>query len=212
MSEIEYIEAYNHLGQLMKIKEKDRLLAEIKRYSKKHGDANLAVRVVHLFLMNMVGELYIVKRAKKDENPYLYDKTLGAHMKRGETYDIGLQRECLEELELDTTIVEPDNYQWVTKKTNLQTIAVIKEIAFDPWYRSVRYVKNEEPWVKRHRVKTYIGMYEGVLRFKDGEAIDVKMITLDNLKKELISNPNIYTTDLNDLVQRYKPHLMNPNF
>ncbi|MBI5392936.1 hypothetical protein HZA96_03625 [Candidatus Woesearchaeota archaeon] len=205
---IEYLGAYDHEGRLRKVRERKRLLEEIKTYSKKHNDANLAVRVVHLFLMNKMGELYIVKRGDKDENPFLYDKTLGAHMIHGEAYDIGLKRECFEEFELETAIVEPEAYKWVIKKTNLYEKAAITKIALDPWFKSVRKMKKEEPWVKRHRVQTYVGMYEGALRYLDGEAINLKMITLDNLEKEIISQPEIYTPDLVDLVSRYRPHLL----
>ncbi len=209
--EREYLEAYDQNGQFKKVAERTRLLREIKAYSLLHGDAKYAVRVCHLFLMNSAGELYIIQRAKKDENPYLFDKTLGAHMVKGETFDVGLQRESGEELGIKAKIVMNGTYQWAVRHTDLEEEAVITEFAYDPWYKSVRKNRDGTEWVKRHHVKNYVGIYNGELttkNFIDGEALQLKLITLNDLEAEIKATPEVFTHDLIDLVSRYKPHLL----
>jgi len=94
----ELLHAYNQWGRIVKTQERSSLLQEIRDYSYKHGDANLAVETIYLVLSNSNGELYVVRRGDKPENPNRFDKTVGGHVHVGETAFSTLYREAREEI------------------------------------------------------------------------------------------------------------------
>lgn len=66
-----------------------------------HGGSMLLHPVVHLHVFNTKGELYLQKRSSKKEIfPNLWDSSVGGHIDLGETPEIAVMREALEELGL----------------------------------------------------------------------------------------------------------------
>ena len=103
---IELLNAYNQSGTLIKTQERESLLEEVREHSYKHRDANLAVETFYLILANSNGDLYIVKRGDKSENPNKYDKTAGGHVISGETPITALQREAYEEIGVGVALTD----------------------------------------------------------------------------------------------------------
>ncbi len=91
----ELLNAFDAKGNIIKVEERKCLLDEIQENSYRTGDAHLAVEAIYLILFNSAGELLIVQRGDKPENPWLWDKTVGGHVKAGETFDATLYREAI---------------------------------------------------------------------------------------------------------------------
>jgi len=63
------------------------------------GKSKLLHPVVHMHLFNSKGELFLQKRAlTKDLFPGYWDTSVGGHVSPGESPEVGLKREALEEL------------------------------------------------------------------------------------------------------------------
>jgi isopentenyldiphosphate isomerase len=64
-----------------------------------HGDPSRIQAVIHLYLFDPRGRLYLQKRSPaKDTCPGLWDSSVGGHVGAGETPALALEREAREEL------------------------------------------------------------------------------------------------------------------
>ncbi|MBN1836760.1 MAG: N-acetylneuraminate synthase family protein [Spirochaetales bacterium] len=73
-----------------------------------HGNPSLIQAVVHLYVFDRQGRLYLQRRAAgKDVFPGRWDTSVGGHLGVGESPDEALRREALEELELEAAGAEP---------------------------------------------------------------------------------------------------------
>jgi isopentenyldiphosphate isomerase len=203
----ELLNAFDREGKVLKVEERSRLSLEIRAHSELHGDAHVAVECIYLMLANSAGQLYIVQRADKPENPWLWDKTVGGAVKAGESANQTVLREASEELGITALLIEPIEYGRAITKTDLHAQAVIRQIAFDPWLRSERVAANGERWFKRHRTTVYAGRYDGAVRFADGEANDLKLLTVDDLCTAMAKEPDTFTWDLRVIIERYAAEL-----
>ncbi len=73
-----------------------------------HGDPSLIQAVVHLYLFDDRGRLYLQKRsALKDTYPGCWDSSVGGHLAPGESPEQALAREAREELSLEVSSTQP---------------------------------------------------------------------------------------------------------
>ena len=99
------------------------------------GKTTEAVEVVNVFLFNTDGELLVQKRGKKKaHNPGLLDKSLGGHMKFGDTADYTAMVETVEELGAPSIVLrDPVDFEKtrLLLKNYRQNIAIMKLLNAD---------------------------------------------------------------------------------
>lgn len=154
--------------------------------------------------MNSKGRIYLQKRSKfKEVNPGLYDKTIGAHVRKGDSWDVTLTRECAEELGFPATVVSSDEFDKAIKSTDLSVVGIFKKIEYLPDFTSLRFDRNGKK-VTQHWITTiYIGYYDGAIRFVDGESSGIEVFTLEELKKDIAKNQDKFTDDVKFMIKKY---------
>ena len=197
----EFLDAYNKNGEIEKSQERKSLLKEIKAYSEVNWDANLSVDVIHLILSDIQNQLYIVQRADKPENAFLFDKTAGWHISSWENPDWTVIRELSEELDIDGILAEsPEEYEKLLSEVDLTKNAVIKKIRKDFWHKSIRKLPDNRQRIKRDNPTLYIGKYTGEVKYKDWEAQDLIKVTIDELQKLFTEYPEHFADDLKEII------------
>jgi ADP-ribose pyrophosphatase YjhB (NUDIX family) len=199
----EVLHAFNKNGEIIKTENRKTLLKEIRDFSRANGDANWSVEVINLMLSNAKGDLYIVKRGDKDENPNMFDKTAGGHVAAGESYLSTLYREAREEIGVEALLTDMSGFPDACRHTDTSRFAVVRPVDYVPWMKSIRNVKEGKPWGKRHKVMIYAGRYDGDVKFVDGEATELLLIQKDHLLKKIDESPDCFTYDLKILLNRY---------
>ncbi|MBN1544895.1 NUDIX domain-containing protein [Candidatus Woesearchaeota archaeon] len=217
----EHLDAYDCNGRLVKTREKELLLSEIKEYSITNGDANLAVPAALLLLVHPEHGIYVVKRAGKSENPFLWCKTVGEHVRHGETPDEAIIRGAKEEIGTSIVIAHSiDEYTQRLESTDLRETAVTREIDFNPWFGGDCIDrKTGRPWRRRFRATIYAGRFRNEKLnlpqrtceddFRDGlgEAVEFAFYQKDRLRELLAEGDRRFTHDLFILVRDYYPFL-----
>jgi isopentenyldiphosphate isomerase len=85
--------------ELLQLVDSSGLLAGSAPRSACHGNPELIQAVVHLYLFDGRGRLYLQKRSRsKDTCPGLWDSSVGGHLGAGESAAHALEREAREEL------------------------------------------------------------------------------------------------------------------
>lgn len=199
----ELFKVYDKKGNMLEIKEKEIISQEIINEAKKYGEPTHTVPVIHLLLYNAKNQLYIIKRANKSENPFMFDKTVGGHVRYNETFEKTAIRETKEEIDVDVLMTDSKDYFMKIKSTDLTRYAVVKSVDFEPWSKSIRVLRNDTSIITKYdRVKVFVGQYDGNIKFNDGEAIDCILKNTNELLEDFIHHPNLYTYDLQELVYK----------
>lgn len=209
----EWLHATNRQGAYVKSQERTELLAEIRNYSLRHGDAHLAVPVVHIILLTSDGKIRLVQRGDKPENPFMWDKAVGGHVVSEnrhlsrQDFDNNARKELHEEVGLSTIIMAEDNWHYhhlIQSKTHdLEAQAVIRLIDYDPWQGAISRTKGGESWLKRHNVAVYAGIFDGPFRFLDHEAQDHRLTTPHELMADVQATPWKFADGVRIFMQRY---------
>ena len=227
----EFIYAYDREGNRIKRDLKGTIIEEQREAAFRTGDSPFAVEVIYLLLFHPEQGVYVVQRANKREDPYLWSTSVGGHVSADEQADQTMSRESGEELKIreesgeelkgiETILVStPDDFVRIVRDDPLDTRAVARKIQFVPWlgtYRIDRETKH--PWLKRTHAHIYVGVFRGMpifgpesqdTEFMDGtrEAIAAKTYPKEELKRILSQNDPRFSNTLGVLVDRYHAFL-----
>lgn len=204
----EQLEIYDLNGNIIKVQARDEFYADIKKEFKETGKVTKQVKAVKIIILTSGGMIYIQKRSpRKKENANLYDKTIGGHVKAGQTLDLTVVQECHEELGFPGVVLNDDDFEKAIKATDLRIIGLLKKVEHINQFISVR--KSADGDFKQPLITTfYIGYYDGGVRFCDGESTGVQVMTLEELKQEIQAHPDAFADDLKFMVQRYEKDLI----
>ncbi len=204
----EFLEIFDLKGKFLEIQERKKFHKEIETEFKKKGKISRKVKSIRILLMNSKGRVYLQKRSKlKDQNSGLYDKTIGGHTLKNESFELTVTRECAEELGFPAIVVSEKEFSKAIKTIHLETIGILKKADYFSTFQSVRIFKKGNQIVQPSITTIYIGYYDGAIKFVDGESSGIETFSLKELEKEIKENPNKFTEDLKFMVKKYKKHI-----
>jgi len=203
----ELLEVYDLKGKFLKVQERNKFYADIKKEFEQKGKITKKIKQVRLLLTNSQGRIYLQKRSKlKKENPDLYDKTIGGHVAKGYTANMAVIKECAEELGFPAAILSPEEFQEAIKGTDLSIIGIFKKIDHITKFESVRVI-GKKHFIQPVISSFYIGYYDGAIRFVDGESSGVEVYAVNELKQEMKTHPERFTEDLKFMIKKYEKFL-----
>lgn len=176
---------------------------------KKTGKPTMAADIISVLIFNNSDELIVQKRSyDKAHNPGLLDKSIGGHVRFGDSADYTVMVETVQELQTPSIVLKnTEDF----KKTHLllhdylTTISIIKH-SYSKVYIWDRIV-NGEKIKMAGKVHAYFGIYDGRTKPVDKEAKGVLFYTLKELEIEMKNSPKIFTHDLQVLLKDLKPEI-----
>ena len=205
----ELLEIYDSNEKLIKIEEREKFYSEVKEEFVSKGKISSQIKSIRLLLLNSQGRIYLQKRSKlKNENPGLYDKTIGGHVPKGYTWEMAVIRECSEELGFPAAVLTPEEFNEAVKTTDLSVIGLFKKIDYISNFESTRITKEGKKFVQPFMATFYLGYYDGSIRFADGESSGIEVFSLEELKDDINNNPNKFTIDIQFMINKYEKLLV----
>ncbi|MCX6757362.1 MAG: NUDIX domain-containing protein [Candidatus Nomurabacteria bacterium] len=178
---------------------------------KKEGKATKAVEIVNILIFNSHGELIIQKRSfNKAHNAGLLDKSVGGHIKNGDTPDYTVMVETIQELQTPSIVLkdqEDFNKTYLLLKDYLETIAIISHL-HTGLISPIKIVNNEKIPIA-NKVHIYMGVYDGRIRPVDREAKGILFYSLAELESEMQKTPEVFTDDLHLIMKQFKDEIKN---
>ncbi len=201
---MEKLEVYDLSGKLIGLEDRDKFYNKIRKEYKETGKVTKQVQTVRFFLMNADGGIYLAKRSKtKTENSLLYDKTLGGHVREAETPEFTVLRESAEELGFPATALSESEFITSISETNLKIIGVFKKIHTINKFMAKYKYRNGDVSEFPQITTIFIGVFDGPVKFKDGETSGIEIYYPDEILEEIKNNPEKYTEDVKNLVPKY---------
>ena len=201
----ELLETYDLKGTQIGEEDRDKFYSEIKQEFVLKGKISKQVKSIRLLLMNSDGRIYLQKRSKlKNENPGLYDKTIGGHVAKGQTWEVAVIKECAEELGFPAAVLTPPEFDQAVKVTDLSVVGLFKKIDYKSNFESVRAEKDGSKFIQPFITSFFTGYYNGSIKFSDGESSGVEVFSLEELKEEIKTNPSKFTEDLKYMIYNYE--------
>ncbi len=204
----ETLEIHDLKGKLIAVQPRKSFYEEIKKEYKTKGKISRQVKTIRLLLLTSTGKIFLQRRShSKDENPGMYDKTIGGHVKAGHTWYITVLQECYEELGFPAAILTEEDFRKAIASTDLSVIGLFRQVDYIQNFLSTRKTKSGI-FTQPHMTAIYIGYYDGPIRFHDGESVGVEIFTLAELEKELKAHKEKFTEDLKFMIEKYRKYLV----
>ncbi len=144
------------------------------------------------------------RRSKwKGDNAGMWDKTIGGHVTKGDSFSLTILKECAEELGIPSTIVPRDEFDHTLSVTDLNILAVLTKISYLDHFKSHRKLANGKSWIEPSMTQYYIGYYDGAIRFVDSESCGIQVFTKQELEKELKEFPKTFTDDIKYIMEKF---------
>ena len=135
-------------------------------------------RAFSVFLFNKKGEMLLQKRANtKYHSPNLWTNAVCSHPRNGESYKNGAMRRLNEELGISTEIEE--KFHFIYKA----------DVGQNLWEHELDYV--------------FVGIYDGIFNLNPNEVSETRYISLIDLQKEILSNPDNFNEWFKIILNKY---------
>jgi isopentenyldiphosphate isomerase len=204
----EELEIYDLKGKLLGVQDRAKFYSEIKKEFYKKGRISRKIKSIRLLMMNSDGKIYLQKRSKyKEGNMGMYDKTIGGHVKKGDSYNLTVMKECAEELGFPASILSKEEFDKAIKVTDLKIIGIFRQIEEIPNFESVRIDNSGKRFIQPFITPIFIGYFDGPIRFVDGESSGIEVFLLEELREEINEYPDRFTEDIKFMIKRYEKHL-----
>ena len=166
--------------QVVLVSEKDEILGVMdKMQAHENG---ILHRAFSVFLFNDKGEMLLQKRAAdKYHSPNQWTNAVCSHPRMGETYMEAAQRRLKEELGIETPITYRFNFLYKA------------DVGQNLWEHELDHV--------------FTGNFEGEFKLNEEEVSEVRYISIDELDKEMSTNPENFTEWFKIILKEYKQHL-----
>jgi len=205
----EMLEVYDLEGNFLKVQDRGQFYKEIKSEFAKKGKISRQLKRIGILLMNSKGKIVIQRRNwHKNENPGLYDKTIGGHVVQGDSFNLTVIKECAEELGFPVSILSAESFDQAIKNVDLRIVGFFKKVDYMSNFISIRRTKQGKEFRQPYMQNVYIGYYNGPIQFIDGESRGIELFTYEELQSEIVKHPNDYTEDLKFMVKKYKKFLV----
>ncbi len=204
----EKIEVYDLEANLLKIQDRVEFYHEIKQEYRDSWKITKKIKSIRLILLNSSGDIYLQKRNKnKSENGGLYDKSVWGHVKSSDSYDLTAVKECAEELGFPATILSEQDFESAISDTDLSIVWLFRKIDFLDNFISIRNNKDGSQIAQPFLSSIYIWYYDAPIQFVDGESSWIEVFSLQELKQEIIDNPDKFTQDIKFMIDAYSKYL-----
>ncbi|MFH1405145.1 MAG: hypothetical protein ABIH21_03550 [Patescibacteria group bacterium] len=208
----EYINTYklDH-SDVVKPMERKKYYNEQKKVVEKTGHPTLAVGVFDVLLFTFDKEMIVQKRSNdKAHNPRMIDKAVGGHIEAGFTPAYTAMVECVQELRVPAVVLQRDQNEHLiptlrSLKKNLESVAVLEFI--DNKIHIIDNCWDGKCIPTAKNVWLYFGVYGGPMKASDREASGILYYSIDNLKKEMELDPDLFTPDLHYLLKEYEKEI-----
>ncbi len=181
---------------------------QIETYQKT-GKPTRACEIVDVFIFNSEKELLVQKRSpNKRHNPGLFDKSIGGHVRYGDTPDYTVMVESVQELQTPSIVLKNKadfKKTLVLLQDYLTTVALIEH-----GNSSIILLEkkiNHNPVIIANKIHFYLGIYDGRLKTVDKEAQGILNYKLNDLTEEMKSNPSLFTNDMHVLFRKFHSDL-----
>lgn len=186
--------------------ERDKFYDEIEKAHQNGQEPAKSVEVIHVLLFNLDWEIIIQKRAgSKRHNANLLDKTIGGHIRVGDTPDHTVMLETVQEIEVPSFVVHGRNEflnKFMVLKEYLHTIALVKYI--DCNVATFDQIMNEQVVKVPKKYHLYVWVYGWSTRTVDKEAKGILRYSIEELDAEMEKYPDLYTQDFRYTMERYR--------
>ena len=168
-----------------------------------------AVEIVDILIFNLHKELLIQKRSfDKAHNPGLLDKSMGGHLRWGDTPDYAVMVETVQELQTPSIVLKTQKDFAKTKEilhNYLETVALIR--FEDVKIHILDKIIDGQRFPIANKIHLYYGIYNGRVRPVDREAKGVLWYSLEELDNEMKKFPDTFTPDIYYLLTNYRQGL-----
>lgn len=169
----------------------------------------LAVGVFNAFIFTKNKQIILQKRsAHKRHNPNRIDKSVGGHIQFGDSPYYTAMIECVQELRVPAVVLRDSEDFEKTKllmQESLEAVAVLD--LFNNEIHTIDNIIDNERVPTAKKTWLFFGVYAGPIKPVDGEATGILYYSLDDLRQEMASMPDIFTPDLHYFMKKFEKEI-----
>ncbi|MBT4870103.1 MAG: NUDIX domain-containing protein [Candidatus Diapherotrites archaeon] len=204
----ELLEMFSDEGELIGSMEKKKFHQTQRKEFFENGKVTSRHKAVKLILMTSTGRVILQRRSKwKGDNAGMWDKTVGGHVTKGDSFDLTMLKECAEELGIPATTVSKPEFEISVVTTDLHVLGILTKLSYLDFNKSNRKQKDGKVWTEPSMTQFYIGYYDGTIRFMDQESCGIQVFALDELEDEIKKNPDEFTDDIKYILDKFSDYI-----